>query len=259
MAEFKFICPQCKQHIQCDSSYVGSQINCPACRQAIIVPPQPPTVVPPGERTIQIKVSLLRKAALVGAGVLLAAGIAVAVVYLLGNSTRTVWKEWSVLDGNDGQWSFAGGKIHAHSTEGQSILASETEYGDVTFSATVSTTNRESSLAIRLQDSGNGYLIIFAPPRTPCPWNRSGFVAIIKKVSGNETTLVSYNKRTLLAIGQTAKLKVIARGPSIEVQLNGAKILHVNDSTYAAGRIGLRIFGDPTYRCDAAYSRVTFR
>ena len=128
----------------------------------------------------------------------------------------------------------------------------------MTFSATVSTTNREASLAIRLQDAGNGYLIIFAPPRTPVPWNKSGFVAVIKKVSGTETTLVSYNKRPLLAIGQTAKLKVIARGPSIEVQLNGTKILHASDSTFATGHIGLRIFGDPNYPCDATFSKVTF-
>ena len=38
MADFKFFCPQCGQQIQCDSGYVGTQINCPACQQAIIVP-----------------------------------------------------------------------------------------------------------------------------------------------------------------------------------------------------------------------------
>ena len=258
MAEFKFTCTQCKQHIQCDSSYVGSQINCPACQQAIIVPPQLPMVVPPGERTIQIKVSLLRKAALISASILLTAGITMVIFYFAWNSTRAVWKEWSVLDGNDGQWSFASGKIHAHSTDGESILASEKEFGDVTYSATVSTTNREATLAIRMQDAGNGYLILFAPARTPVPWNRSGFVAVVKKVSGTETTLVAYNNRKLSAIGQTAKIKVIARGSSIEVQLNGAKILHASDSTFATGHIGLRIFGDSNYPCDATFSKVTF-
>ncbi|HSY73973.1 MAG TPA: hypothetical protein VK810_00755 [Dongiaceae bacterium] len=41
MAEFKFSCPQCDQHILCDTGYAGVQINCPTCKQAIIVP-QPP-------------------------------------------------------------------------------------------------------------------------------------------------------------------------------------------------------------------------
>ncbi|HEY5233841.1 MAG TPA: hypothetical protein VIK35_09945 [Verrucomicrobiae bacterium] len=38
MAEFKFSCPQCGQHIQCDAAYSGEQINCPSCQQAIVVP-----------------------------------------------------------------------------------------------------------------------------------------------------------------------------------------------------------------------------
>jgi hypothetical protein len=39
MAEFKFPCPRCGQHIQCDTGYSGTQINCPACHQTIVVPP----------------------------------------------------------------------------------------------------------------------------------------------------------------------------------------------------------------------------
>jgi hypothetical protein len=38
MPEFKFFCPNCAQQIQCDKGYVGSQINCPACKQTIDVP-----------------------------------------------------------------------------------------------------------------------------------------------------------------------------------------------------------------------------
>lgn len=254
MSEFKFNCPQCKQHIQCDASYAGSQINCPACRQAIIVPPLPPMVAAPGERTIQIKVSTLRKASLIGLCVLLVAGITTTVLCVRGDSTRAIWTDWSVLDGDVSNWSFAGGKIHAHSESGEGIFASAREYGDVTFSATLSTTNREASLALRLQDAGNGYLILFAPTHTHAP----GFIAVIKKTSGSEKTLVIYNKGNFSAFGQTAKVKVIARGPLIDVYLNGTKKLHVSDSTFATGRIGLRLFGDPNYPCDATYSKLAF-
>ena len=38
MPEFKFPCPQCGQQIQCDTGYAGTQINCPACQQPIVVP-----------------------------------------------------------------------------------------------------------------------------------------------------------------------------------------------------------------------------
>jgi hypothetical protein len=47
MSEFKFSCPQCGQHIQCDSGYSGVQINCPACQQAIVVPQAPRSAAAP--------------------------------------------------------------------------------------------------------------------------------------------------------------------------------------------------------------------
>jgi len=45
MSEFKFYCPQCGQHILCDTGHSGMQINCPVCQQVIVVP-QAPVVVP---------------------------------------------------------------------------------------------------------------------------------------------------------------------------------------------------------------------
>jgi hypothetical protein len=41
MTEIKFSCPQCSQHILCDTNYAGAQINCPTCQQLIAVPPAP--------------------------------------------------------------------------------------------------------------------------------------------------------------------------------------------------------------------------
>jgi DNA-directed RNA polymerase subunit RPC12/RpoP len=99
MAEFKFTCPQCKQHIQCDASYVGSPINCPACKQSIVVPPVPPSVVAPGERVIQIKVSTLRMAGLLALSVLMAAGIIMAAVHFLAGPKTLTFKAY--VDGSD--------------------------------------------------------------------------------------------------------------------------------------------------------------
>jgi outer membrane lipoprotein-sorting protein len=47
MAEFKFSCPQCAQHIQCDTGYAGAQINCPTCNHSIVVPQPPPSAAAP--------------------------------------------------------------------------------------------------------------------------------------------------------------------------------------------------------------------
>ena len=41
MSEFKYACPVCGQHIRCDSSQSGTQMECPTCFQKIIVPQAP--------------------------------------------------------------------------------------------------------------------------------------------------------------------------------------------------------------------------
>ncbi len=47
MADFKFSCPGCGQHIACDTGYSGMQINCPTCKQNIVVPQAPASATPP--------------------------------------------------------------------------------------------------------------------------------------------------------------------------------------------------------------------
>lgn len=39
--EFKFACPVCHQHILCDASAAGSQVECPTCFRGIIIPKAP--------------------------------------------------------------------------------------------------------------------------------------------------------------------------------------------------------------------------
>ena len=41
MSEFKFSCPHCQQHLQCDEQFSGRQIQCPACQVLIHIPPVP--------------------------------------------------------------------------------------------------------------------------------------------------------------------------------------------------------------------------
>lgn len=43
MSEFKYACPWCGQHIRCDASQVGAEMECPTCFQRIIVPQAPAT------------------------------------------------------------------------------------------------------------------------------------------------------------------------------------------------------------------------
>ena len=93
MPDFKFACPQCGQKIECDSRQIGARVNCPACQQAIVVPP-----APSDDRVIhiKIKVATLRWAAMIGVCVLL---VAVAVAFAMGGFSKvTVLKGASRLN-----------------------------------------------------------------------------------------------------------------------------------------------------------------
>ena len=41
MSEFKYACPHCGQHIQCDAAQSGTTMECPTCFQKIIAPQSP--------------------------------------------------------------------------------------------------------------------------------------------------------------------------------------------------------------------------
>ncbi len=41
MSDFKFSCPHCNQHLQCDEQFSGRQMQCPACNVLIRIPPAP--------------------------------------------------------------------------------------------------------------------------------------------------------------------------------------------------------------------------
>ena len=77
MATLKFNCPQCRQKIECDTTYASSQINCPTCRETILVPTSSP-VIKRAEPVIEIKISTLKRAALIALCVLLLTGLAIA-------------------------------------------------------------------------------------------------------------------------------------------------------------------------------------
>jgi RNA polymerase sigma factor (sigma-70 family) len=197
-----------------------------------------------------------KTAVVAGACVLLAAGTTTITIYNVGKPMRTIQSDWSAISGDNGQWVFADGQIEAHTTTGDSILASSEKHGDVTFSALASTDNREASLAFRMQDAANGYILNFVPVGSPGEPN--GFVRLRKRIGNDETTLATYQGQRLVATGKSAKIKVVAKGSSIQVFLNEANVLRVHDTTFTNGYIGFRIYGWQDFPCDATFSDVAF-
>jgi len=200
-------------------------------------------------------------AIVVSACLLLLAGIAGIFFF---HATETVHiqgipDDWSVLNGDPGQWKWNDNAFHGHSSTGDTILASTRRYGDVTMSAMVSTTNREASLALRFQDSDSGYLAIFGPDGTPtAAWNGS-HIWLVKRTAGEERNLAVFKLRGHSAPGQMEKLTFSAKGSRLEVRLNEVIVLSADDTNYDSGYIGLRVYGDSKYPSDGVFSNLTVR
>jgi serine/threonine protein kinase len=199
-----------------------------------------------------------RSTAVAKGGVVLLCLAAVALSILFYNKAKPdqgIPKDWSVLSGQKEQWSWANNAIKGHSTTGDSILGSAKKYSDVTLSVIAGSTNRGADLAIRMQDADNGYIVVFTPDDTPWAAENGSLVKLEKRTSGEAVELAKFIRRSL---PQSAKITVIAKGPWIEVRLNGDSVLRVHDTTYASGFIGLRIYGDPVKPSDATFSNLTF-
>jgi len=78
MAEFKFFCPQCGQQIQCDTGYSGTQINCPACKQTIVVPQAPHSGAPAAQPVVPAKSHTWRNVLVIAAALVVLAGLVTA-------------------------------------------------------------------------------------------------------------------------------------------------------------------------------------
>lgn len=57
MADIKFACPHCNQHITCDELWAGHQLNCPSCKNPLMVPgiAAPPATASTGPATLAPK------------------------------------------------------------------------------------------------------------------------------------------------------------------------------------------------------------
>ncbi len=164
-------------------------------------------------------------------------------------------KDWSVLSGDADQWTWADGKINAHSTSGDAILASAKKYRNVSVSVIATTVNRDADIAVRMQDANNGYFVLFVPDGTPWAAEKGSHLSLIKRFDGEEVTLASFKRRRL---PQSAKITVTANEAEIKVRMNDTPVLDIHDTTFDSGYIGLRIYGDPKKPGGGSFSNLTF-
>ena len=60
----------------------------------------------------------------------------------------------------------------------------------------------------------------------------------------------------MVQVRDTARLRLIARGQTLALFMNGREVARVTDASHAEGRVGLRVFADAEGPCDASFSNV---
>jgi len=198
----------------------------------------------------------MKTAGIVGVCLLASGMMAYTVNILLDPSIRNMPADWSAVTGDLDQWSWSGGKITTHNEDGDSLLLSSKEYGDFTMSVTAGTSTREASLAFRMQDRNNGYILVFCPAGTPWTSRFAAELLLVERTSGGERRLASFAGRKFISFGQQAKFEITARGPLIVVRMNGIKVIQAKDSSFPTGRIGFRTYADRGIPSDSTFSKL---
>ena len=107
-------------------------------------------------------------------------------------------------------------------------------------------------MALRMQDAQNGYLVILIPQGAK---GGTHGLYLLKRVNGSENTLAA-SRGSLPGTGQWATLAVEAGGNRIQVSLKGKRLIDHSDAAapgFAAGKIGLRIYGLAEAPCHASF------
>ncbi|WP_371862491.1 GH32 C-terminal domain-containing protein [Mesobacillus foraminis] len=125
-----------------------------------------------------------------------------------------------------------------HPTSDANYMASETA-GDFTYEAhmMLGQTGGAGSILFRASPDGrNGYYFNLDP-------NMKAFRLFYKMDGGFEERMVIGKVPAFIIPGKEYKVKIEAKGPHIQIDVDGQKIIDVMDGTFAEGHFGLNVFG----------------
>jgi hypothetical protein len=163
--------------------------------------------------------------------------------------------EWLALSG---QWSWPGpGLLYGESEDLDGLILYQQDYADLSFSAEVQALDREASLAVRMLDGDNGYLVTLIPRGSkggnPGVW-------LVKRVHGGDTFPAS-SSQNLPSVGEWTTLSVQATGARFIISLNDQVAIDYTDADSAApafpfGQLGFRVYGEATAPCHAYFRNI---
>lgn len=146
----------------------------------------------------------------------------------------TGWKS----DLSASKWTITENGIRGTYTSDANYIAKETA-GDFTYEADMilGQAGGAGSILFRTSEDGrNGYYFNLDP-------NMKAFRLFYKIDGGFEERMVIGKVPAFIQPGKVYKVKIEAKGPHIQIYVDGQKIMDLRDGTFAEGHFGLNVFG----------------
>lgn len=154
--------------------------------------------------------------------------------------------KWEVISG---EWKEQDNVLKGSSGSGDGfIFIKDKTYKNFTLECNIKVENREGSIAFRVVDKNNMYILVFNPKVSK---DAQGSVLLIRRIKGKETYFAG--AELYVKSNCWIKLKLIVEGKTIRVYANDKFILSVDDENLSEGKVGLRVFGDFLSGCDAYF------
>lgn len=159
---------------------------------------------------------------------------------------------WEIVSGD---WKAENGMIKGSSGGGEGLLLLKDKlFANFTLECRIKVENREGSLAFRVKDKDNLYLLVFNPKISD---ESQGSVLLIRRLNGKETYFAGSEQYVWR--NEWVKLKISAVKEKLEVYVNGKMTVSVDDKNLKEGRAGLRVFGDFFNGCDAYFDDFSIK
>ena len=144
---------------------------------------------------------------------------------------------WEVLSGN---WKVVDGGINGNSGGGDGLILFKGPFlKNFTLECKISVENREGSLAFRVSDKNNMYLLVLSPKTDE---ESQGSILLIRRVKGKETYFAGAEQ--YFKIKEFVKIKIVCDGNKIDAYVNDKFAVSVEDANLPSGLAGLRVYGD---------------
>ncbi|TWE04925.1 levanbiose-producing levanase [Neobacillus bataviensis] len=146
----------------------------------------------------------------------------------------TGWKS----DLSSSHWTITENGIRGTYTSDANYMAKETA-GDFTYETDMmlGQSGGAGSILFRASEDGrSGYYLNLDP-------NMKAFRLFYKIDGGFEDRMVIAKVPAFIQPGKTYKVKIEAKGPHIQIYVDGQKIMDLQDGTFAEGHFGLNVFG----------------